>query len=125
MSVPVGRLGSLIDAVHEVVWRTGRRSGPKWRYGNVIGIDRPRLRDLDPAAARSRYGDRGRVVVALAVVVQDQVVVHVVFVLAAGDATAHFAGAGRGAAADRAASLAGFLARATRTVLSAAGIDSR
>ncbi|MFE3193822.1 hypothetical protein ACFXHA_32800 [Nocardia sp. NPDC059240] len=124
VSVPAGRLGSLIDAVHAAVRRAGARSGPKWHYGNVVGIDRLRARDLDPAFARRRYGGCGRIIVAMAVVAQRCVTVHIVFVLAADDARAFFAGAGNGTAALRAASLADFLATATRAALSAEGIDS-
>ncbi|MGW4243827.1 hypothetical protein [Nocardia sp. NPDC004722] len=123
VSVSAGRLGSLIDAVHDAVRRAGERSGPKWQYDNVIAIDHPRARDLDPVLARRRYGDRGRIIVAMAVVAQRCVTVDVVFVLAADDARAIFTGAGRGATSERAASLADFLAAGTRAALRSGGID--
>jgi hypothetical protein len=127
VSVPTPAMSSLIAAVHDVVLRPSCRSPSKWQHDNVIGIDTPRIADLAISEVRRRHPVVGRPIVAIAVVAQRRVTVEVVFGLHEGLASALFTGVHDtiGVSADRASSLAEFLASTTTAALAAEGVEAR
>ncbi|MFI7000845.1 hypothetical protein [Nocardia sp. NPDC050175] len=83
-------LGELILAVHEAAGQSSGPSARRWRYGNVVGISTPRVRDLALTTVRVKHLVERRAVAAITVAVHRKVAVDVVFVLDSGVASAQF-----------------------------------
>ncbi|MCX4090926.1 hypothetical protein [Nocardia sp. alder85J] len=88
--VAASALAELILAVHTAAGRPEGEPGRRWRYGNVVGIGRPRLYDLALAAACTRHPVAGRAVAAVTIAAHRRVAVDVVFALSGADAVAQF-----------------------------------
>ncbi|WP_141717604.1 hypothetical protein [Nocardia altamirensis] len=83
-------LGELILAVHEAAGQSGGPSARRWRYGNVVGISTPRVRDLALATVHVKHLVEGRPIAAITVAAHRKVAVDVVFVLDEFQAAAQF-----------------------------------
>ncbi|WP_135230880.1 hypothetical protein [Nocardia sp. CS682] len=81
MTVPAPALDDLILAVHEAVGQSGGRSPRRWRYGNVVGISTPRVRDLPLATVDVKHCVERRAIAAITVTVHRKVAVDVIFAL--------------------------------------------
>lgn len=127
-SVSVRRtaLDALILAVHTTAEGCNGSAAHRWHYGNVVGIGKPRLRDLDLSVARTRHGVQ-RPVAAVTVVTHHRISVDVVFAVTEADASAHFLCATTASPllADQEASWAEYLAVGTSALLSTADVGVR
>ncbi|PXX70724.1 hypothetical protein DFR70_101145 [Nocardia tenerifensis] len=90
VTVAAPALDDLILAVHEVACQSGGRSPRRWRYGNVVGISAPRVRDLALATVQTKHAVAGRVVAAITVTLHRRVAVDVIFTLDDVAASAQF-----------------------------------
>ncbi|WP_454197676.1 hypothetical protein [Nocardia sp. Marseille-Q1738] len=126
ITVSASALSELILAVHAAAEQPGFASSRRWRYGNVVGIGRPRMRDLAIDTARSRH-HAGHPIAAFRVVTHHRISVDVVFELNGAHASVQFhcATSGSANAADRETSWAEFLAATTSATLTAADVAAR
>ncbi|MFI9402818.1 hypothetical protein [Nocardia sp. NPDC052316] len=90
VTVPAPALDDLILAVHEAVGQSGGRSPRRWRYGNVVGISTPRVRDLPLATVQVKHCVQRRAIAAITVTVHRKVAVDVIFALDCSVASAQF-----------------------------------
>ncbi|MFI6169563.1 hypothetical protein ACIBCN_22465 [Nocardia sp. NPDC051052] len=90
VTVPTPALDDLILAVHEAAGQTGGRSPRRWRFGNVVGISAPRVRDLALATVQTKHVVERRVIAAITVTLHHRVAVDVIFALDGALACAQF-----------------------------------
>lgn len=90
VTVSASALGELILAVHEAAGQSSGPSARRWRYGNVVGISTPQVRDLALATVRVKHVVEQRAIAAITVAVHRKVAVDVVFALDNSVASAHF-----------------------------------
>ncbi|MBH0779602.1 hypothetical protein [Nocardia bovistercoris] len=90
VAVSASALSDLIMAVHAVADRSGGLSGRRWRFGNVVGIGAPQVRDLTLAAAGAKHAIERKTVAAITVAAHRRIAVDVVFTLDDRTATAQF-----------------------------------
>ncbi|MEU7144078.1 hypothetical protein ABZ942_31855 [Nocardia sp. NPDC046473] len=90
VSVPTPALDDLILAVHEAAGQSGDRSPRRWRFGNVVGISAPRVRDLALATVHTKHIVERRAIAAITVTLHHSVAVDVIFALDATVACAQF-----------------------------------
>ncbi|WP_157128838.1 hypothetical protein [Nocardia amamiensis] len=124
--VSASDLGELILAVHAAAEQPGFGSARRFRYGNVVGIGRPSMRDLAIETVRTGH-HAGHPIAALRVVTHHRISVDVVFELNGTRASAQFHCATTGSAelTDTATSWAEFLAATTSAALTAADVAAR
>lgn len=83
-------LGELILAVHDAAGQSEGPTARRWRYGNVVGISTPRVRDLALATVQVKHLVERRAVAAITVAVHRRVAVDVIFALDEAVASAQF-----------------------------------
>lgn len=127
VTVTASALGELILAVHQAAGHPGGHSTRRWRYGNIVGIGAPRVRDLPLAKVRVKHVVERHTVAAITVTVHRRVTVDVFFAVDGPVASAQFlcATGDSESIADQEAALAEYLATDTSRVLVAAHIATR
>jgi hypothetical protein len=117
-------LAELVLAVHEAAGQAGQAAARRWRYGNVVGIGRPRVRELTLTSVGAKYLVAGRAVAAITVTAHRRAAIDVVFTLDDAVASAQFycATTRSEATTEQETAWAEHLATATRAALTIADV---
>ncbi|MFD6162072.1 hypothetical protein ACFWF7_32150 [Nocardia sp. NPDC060256] len=126
VTVPNPALDDLILAVHEAAGQSGGRVPRRWRFGNVVGISAPRVRDLALATVQTKHVVERRAIAAITVTLHHSVAVDVIFALDAAVACAQFhcATTNSDTALAQETSWAEYLVTKTSEALAATGITT-